>query len=60
MSYSLATLGGRLCATSGASDSPLPPGPPGLTSMMPCCWLAGAVAGIMSSARLMCLPPGSA
>ena len=47
-------------AISAARDSPLAPGPPGLTSRIPCCRLAWAVAGIMSSARLRCLPPGSA
>src|SRR2546430_731180 len=44
MSYRAATSGLRPCATSAASDSPEPPGPPGLTSKTPCCWLFGAVA----------------
>ena len=49
-----ATPGLRPCATSPRALSPVPPGPPGLTSRIPCCWLASARwPGIHVSARVI-------
>src|SRR5437667_321030 len=45
MSYSATTLLGSSEARIGAHCRPEAPGPPGLKSRIPCCWLFGAVAG---------------
>ena len=58
MSYSEATEGSSPWATKLAMLVPLPPGPPGLTSKMPCCLLAGAVAGTSVSASVILRPDG--
>ena len=58
MSYRDATSLGSAPATYAARLSPLPPGPPGLTSSGPSRCPAGTVAGISLSARVMVRPCG--
>ena len=60
MSYSAATERVEALGDEAARLRPLPPGPPGLTSRMPCRWLAGAVAGTSDSASVIFRPPGCA
>src|ERR1700744_6107887 len=59
MLYRLATLALRPWATEAARDRPLAPGPPGLTSRSPSCWLAGALAGTSVRASVIFRPAGS-
>jgi hypothetical protein len=55
-SYCEATDSGSEDATNPASDRPLPPGPPGLTSSGP--WLFFAVCCTRESASVICRPCG--
>jgi hypothetical protein len=55
-SYCAATAFGSEEATNPASESPLPPGPPGFTSSGP--WYVFAVCGTRERARVICRPWG--